>query len=147
MFVLLFLEFDVEDPLADGQSAQLFDFFDLLLAGLFVDHLQMIECLIVDVRIFVLVEGNIIKLVQVLEFILELLQQQRLLLLLLQFCLELDCLVELAARLCPFAACLSAYMVLVRLIALRKEDKSNMRAGNNEDNELSAYHYSSMYYK
>lgn len=78
MLVLLFLELDVKDPLAYGQSAQFFDLSDLLSAGLFVDHLQMVECLIIDVRIFAFAVGIIIELVQMFQLIFELLQQKRL---------------------------------------------------------------------
>ena len=116
MLVLLFLELDVEDPLADGQSAQLFDLFDLLLAGLLVDHLQVFECPVVVARVFGSAEGNVLEFIQVLEFILKFSQQLRPLPLLLQLRLELDRLVELAAGLRLFAAWLKAYIVLARIL-------------------------------
>lgn len=70
MLVLLLLEFDVEDALAYGQSAQLFYFFYLLLAGLLVYHLQVLQCPVVVAGIFCFAEGNVLKLIQVLQLIL-----------------------------------------------------------------------------
>lgn len=42
MLVFLLLEFNVENPFADGEFAEFFDFLEVEFAGLLGDHLEPI---------------------------------------------------------------------------------------------------------
>lgn len=82
MLVLLLLEFDVEDALADRQFTQLVDFFQLQPVGFLGNALQTIQRLVAEVRVLILQEVRIFYFIQMSQLILQFLQQNRSLLLL-----------------------------------------------------------------
>ena len=81
MLVLPSLELDVEYPLPDGQARQLLYFLDIQFVGLLIDHLQSFERDILQFRLRFVGEILVVHIVQMFEFILELLQKDWLLLL------------------------------------------------------------------
>jgi hypothetical protein len=72
VFVLLLLEFDVEDALTNCQFTQFFDLLKVVLGCFLVDHLQPVEDAIVEVGILVVCEVVVVDFVQMPELALEL---------------------------------------------------------------------------
>ena len=70
MLILLALELEVEDALADGQPAQLLDFGDLQFLGLAGDHLEAFEREVGGSGVLQGLELGLVHFVEVPEFVL-----------------------------------------------------------------------------